>query len=176
VKRSKAERKLRKYLQAAPFTMWGDYEIAKPYRLEDAVQWCMKHLQAAGVVSADKEPQGEPSQWNIGQPLDFNVKHPVEPKKRILPEFDPAWLEAPLTERYVDPLYAKCNDLNCKEGLDEHSHPVEPESEKPVQFDSGFVIYKDALQCTCEDGEGYFIVALDCPIHSTHAFPWRKSR
>jgi hypothetical protein len=56
------------------------------------------------------------------------------------------------------------------------SPPVESVPDLPVSFDSGFVTYKDPEDCVCEDGENYFIVSMDCPIHSPHAFPWRKSR
>jgi hypothetical protein len=156
MKRSKAERKLREYLQAAPFTMWGDFEIAKPDRLEDAVQWCMKHLLAAGLVH-DKEPQGD-STGVVMTPLG-----PIYPK--------PAQCDCPLG---IDG-----NGAVMDEHCPIHGRPADLDKSR---MDSGLVIYKEAQTCTCEfvrrnaGSAAYTVLDPDCPIHGPHAFPWRKSR
>jgi hypothetical protein len=214
VKREKAEKKIRKYLYDLHVTLWADFDLHRPDSFEKAVEWFTDQAVRAGLVS-DKDPQEEDR-----PPVEYKHVKGVRTKVGRLSERDPSEQSIPhsplddMIIKPLGPLYSKCNDLNCKEGLDEHSHPVEPEPEGPAQcicpmgidgngvvvdehcpihghpadldksrMDSGFVTYKEAATCTCSyfdsvelAGVGHMIVDPDCPIHSPHAFPWRKSR
>jgi hypothetical protein len=197
MKRSKAEKKIRKYLEDLHVTLWSDFDLHRPDSFEKAVEWFLDQVTRAGLVS-DKEPQGDSTgvvmtplgpiypkpELEVGEVLTYNGQQleVIEITKR-----------GNVTDVDVKPLYPKCNDLNCKDGLDEHSHSVvqsaeeaaldmsgPPEETSQIAFDSGFVTYKDAVTCTCEDQIGsiasYRVVDPNCPIHGPHAFPWRKSR
>jgi hypothetical protein len=56
MKRSKAEKKIRKYLYDLHVTLWSDFDLHRPDSFEKAVEWFLDQAVRAGLVS-DKEPQ-----------------------------------------------------------------------------------------------------------------------
>jgi hypothetical protein len=147
VKRSKAEKKIRKYLYDLHVTLWSDFDLHRPDSFEKAVEWLLDQVVRAGLVS-DKEPQGEPSQWNIGQPLDLNIKHPVAQSA------DEAALDMSGPPEETSQIAFDSGFVTYKEAQTCTCGHFEDE----------------------KGGVGYMVADPDCPIHGPHAFPWRKSR